>query len=113
MEFTNVPLPAILPGIPTATFLSLTLGSLGVCSYIRRGFPMRRLMLILVALSFLGSMSGCKHACPHGMCDCEYDDHCATRSPWMRYSGPSTSLAAPVEGIPAAAHAMPEGKKGL
>ena len=115
MKFTNLALPAILPGIPTATFLSLTLGELGVFCYQRRGFPMRRLMLILVALSFLGAMSGCKHACSHGMCDCEYDDYCSSRSPWIRYGGAPMvgHVAGPAETFAAPLPAAPEAKKGL
>jgi hypothetical protein len=38
----------------------------------------------------------------HGICDCEEDDHCATRMPWLRMSmghavEPSEPLPAPTK----------------
>ena len=39
----------------------------------------------------------------HGICDCEYDDYCSSRSPWVRHGGvtPVGLPVAPVEPIPA------------
>jgi hypothetical protein len=70
---------------------------------------MRRLMLLLVAWSFIGVLSGCHCVFTHGICDCDYDDHCASRSPWIR----TGMLATPVEAVPAPAKEMPSGPKGL
>jgi hypothetical protein len=67
---------------------------------------MRHWMLSIVVLSMLISMVGCKcHPHMHGICDCDYDDHCVTRAPWLRNGG------APVyESIPAPATKLPEVK---
>jgi hypothetical protein len=84
---------------------------------------MRRLMLLLVAVSFLGFMTGCRSSqcggCgsggqgghginSHGVCDCEFDDHCFERAPWTRYAPPATSAAEPIGTPPTK---MPDGKR--
>jgi hypothetical protein len=72
---------------------------------------MRRALFFLIAFSFLGSMVGCStcgsagcglssrstgscstgrcgaghRAHAHGICDCEEDDYCTSRSPWIRH----------------------------
>jgi hypothetical protein len=73
----------------------------------RKGILMRRLMLLLVAVSVLGTLSGCcGHSFSHGVCDCEQDNHCAERAPWLQ-------TAAPISGetINTAPAKLPEGKK--
>ena len=64
---------------------------------------MRHLTLIAAAM-FLACLAGCKHSHSHGICDCELDDHCSSRSPWIRYS---PALDPPVETAPAPAKALP------
>ena len=69
---------------------------------------MRRLMLLLVGVSLLTMLAGCNCFHSHGICDCEYDDHCASRSPWIRPMAPAP------ESIPAPEPApmkLPDGKK--
>ena len=86
---------------------------------------MRRMMVLLVAVSFLGALAGCRcssgcgscggggaggHAInAHGVCDCEMDDHCFERAPWTRYAPPAS--ATPSESIPIPATKLPDGKK--
>jgi hypothetical protein len=79
----------------------------------RRGISMRRLMSLLVASMFLASLAGC---CCHsqgcgrgfsqGICDCEADDHCLERAPWLRFGAARES-----EAIQAPPTKMPDGKK--
>ena len=59
---------------------------------------MRRMMFWLVAVSFLGSLVGCELIHSHGVCDCEQDNHCRDRSPWVQFAAPTTtsSEAVPV-----------------
>jgi len=59
---------------------------------------MRRMMFLLVAVSFLGSLVGCKLIHTHGVCDCEEDNNCRDRSPWVQFAAPTTtsSEAVPV-----------------
>ena len=61
---------------------------------------MRRLLLALTALSLLGALVGCKSAgpCVRGACDCEFDDHCYSRQPWVGQGG--TILGGPSAGGP-------------
>jgi hypothetical protein len=59
---------------------------------------MRRMLFLLVAVSFLGSLVGCKLMHSHGVCDCEEDYHCADRAPWVRMAPPITT---PAEAVPA------------
>jgi hypothetical protein len=112
---------------------------------------MHRVLFVLIALSFVGSLVGCKsgglgcdsgcgdscgisrrasscstggcgsggcgtggcstgrcalggaHAHSHGICDCEYDDYCLSRAPWVRL-GFHANGSAPIpagESIPA------------
>src|SRR5437879_5389269 len=97
---------------------------------------MRGLMLSMLALSWLGLLAGCQscgssgsHGCgsgcggggcgargglggdgtclQHGICDCEMDDYCCTRSPWVRYT--PVSLGAPIEALPPVKE-LPKGK---
>ncbi|MBI3824103.1 MAG: hypothetical protein HY289_15655 [Planctomycetes bacterium] len=49
---------------------------------------MRRLMLLLVAVGFLGSLGGCKLIQAHGVCDCDDDNHCQNRAPWVQHGVP-------------------------
>ena len=44
---------------------------------------MRRLFFCLLALTMTGMLQGCRHTA--GVCDCEYDDPCASRSPWIQH----------------------------
>ena len=102
-----------------------------------------RILIVSIALVFLGTLSGCVttgsnscgtgsngcapsgcrthngcgigggfgggsakygyHGHSHGICDCEYDDYCASRSPWVRHGGvmPVGIPVAPTEPIPA------------
>ena len=56
---------------------------------------MRHLMLSLFVVSLLFSMAGCHTS--HGVCDCVIDDHCSSRSPWIRLGGPvPESIPAPM-----------------
>lgn len=67
---------------------------------------MRRWMLLVVAVSFLSFLSGCKHrGSSHGICDCDVGDHCSTRAPWVRNAPPVTTkiVTPPTK--------LPEGKK--
>lgn len=99
---------------------------------------MRRVLFFLIAASFLGTMVGCNtcgsrgcgqdncsvrggatggrtHA--HGICDCDHDDHCSSRSPWVRHghAAPVTHVVpAPVgETVPVAPKVLPDGKLKL
>ena len=69
---------------------------------------MRRMMMLVIAVGFLGSMAGCHWMHSHGICDCEVDDHCSTRSPWVRYALPISSSS---EVIPNPPLKLPDGKK--
>jgi hypothetical protein len=46
----------------------------------------------------------------HGVCDCESDDYCTSRSPWIRNN--VASIAPPVESTQPPAK-LPDGKKEL
>lgn len=59
---------------------------------------MRRMMFLLVAVSLLGSLAGCKLTHSHGVCDCYEDNHCADRAPWVQIAPTVTS---PSEAVPA------------
>ncbi len=84
---------------------------------------MRRLILSLLCVSWLaifagchstcnqGCNKGCHAGCTHGVCDCEFEDHCSSRTPWVRHA-PLVALGSPIEAIPAPpAKALP--KPGL
>jgi hypothetical protein len=85
---------------------------------------MRQFMLTAAVL-FLGTLTGCgscsscgggadgsggrlSHA--HGVCDCDSEDHCSSRSPWIRTNA---GLAAPVAEPIAPPAKLPDGKKDL
>jgi hypothetical protein len=38
-----------------------------------------------MAAGLFGLLSGCCHT--HGVCDCDLDDHCYTRQPWIHHPG--------------------------
>jgi hypothetical protein len=94
---------------------------------------MRRLFLPFLCVSWLAIFAGCQStcshgcntgcnsgfgrgsargtACTHGVCDCEVDEYCSSRAPWIRMA-PPVVLGAPIEAIPAPpAKALP--KPGL
>lgn len=62
---------------------------------------MRRAMLSLVAVGFLTVLAGCKITQAHGVCDCDIDNHCYTRTPWPIAGAPVVLPAVPAEPIPA------------
>ena len=62
---------------------------------------MRYLMLMAAFALLLTSMAGCHWSHAHGVCDCEFDDYCSSRSPWVRF-GPGYE-APPIDAIPAKA----------
>jgi hypothetical protein len=61
---------------------------------------MRRLLFSALALSWLGLLTGCHCITSHGVCDCDIDDHCASRQPWVAM-GAAPALGTPVEYAPA------------
>ncbi|MBI1831804.1 MAG: hypothetical protein HYR84_10175 [Planctomycetes bacterium] len=81
---------------------------------------MRYWMLLLAAVGMLGSAVGCQctgSRCgggwtpggrainDHGICDCEDDNYCQSRAPWLRMAPPAA------ESVPAAPKQLPDGKK--
>ena len=42
----------------------------------------------------------------HGICDCEIDDHCLTRAPWIRFT--PVSLGTPIEAVPVPPKELPK-----
>jgi hypothetical protein len=56
-----------------------------------------------------GGGSGAGWCKGHGICDCEMEDYCSSRSPWIRNG---YSAAPPVEVIQPPAK-LPDGKKNL
>jgi hypothetical protein len=69
---------------------------------------MRRLMLLLVGVSLLSMLAGCHCFHTHGICDCEEDDHCSSRSPWVHPMAPAPESIPMPEPTPAK---LPDGKK--
>lgn len=67
---------------------------------------MRRLLFSFLGVGFIVSLAGCHITQSHGVCDCDVDNHCYTRSPWLRQT-PPTMESEPIES-PAK---LPEGKK--
>jgi len=66
-------------------------------------------MLSIFVVGALISLVGCSNCnFTHGICDCQVDDYCTSRSPWLRYNSTPTDV---VETIPAPA--TPEIRKGL
>jgi hypothetical protein len=69
---------------------------------------MRRLLFMLVSVTLLTMLAGCQgifHA--HGVCDCEDDEYCSSRSPWVHgaHMVPAIPLTTtlPAEAVPAPA----------
>ena len=54
-----------------------------------------------IVVGFLGSLAGCELIHSHGICDCEEDNHCAERSPWVQFAAPSTIVSEPIKTAPA------------
>ena len=69
---------------------------------------MRSLMMMIVSVAMLSSMLGCQRSWTHGVCDCDMDNHCFTRTPWPIARA---AVMAPGEAIPAPATKLPDGKK--
>jgi hypothetical protein len=69
-----------------------------------------RTILMTAALLVLGSLAGCCHRHSHGICDCEYDDYCLSRSPWVRGNVMVTPPPAAGEKVPPPAK-LPDVKK--
>jgi hypothetical protein len=77
---------------------------------------MRRLLLSILGLCGLG-LVGCHHVCSHGACDCEFDDHCCTRAPYIHYGAPVIGVTpvapvapvTPIETVPAPTKQAPKG----
>ncbi len=67
---------------------------------------MRRMMLWLIAVGFLGTLAGCRTMHAHGVCDCEEDNHCASRQPWLQHVTPASA-----ETIQTPPMKLPEAKK--
>jgi hypothetical protein len=55
-----------------------------------------RTLIVSAVLVFLGSLVGCGHTHSHGICDCEFEDYCTSRSPWVR----GGVMVAPAGGAP-------------
>jgi len=51
---------------------------------------MRRVLFSLFATSLIGLAAGCCHT--HGVCDCEVDDYCYTRQPYIHQGGITAPL---------------------
>jgi hypothetical protein len=66
---------------------------------------MRRLLFLLIACGLLGSVAGCNLTHTHGICDCDIDDHCLERAPWLRTGVPSVGETVPLPSK------LPDGKK--
>ncbi|MBM3995514.1 MAG: hypothetical protein FJ303_15365 [Planctomycetes bacterium] len=78
---------------------------------------MRNWMFVLVAVGMLASLVGCQcgSSCrggwtpggrainAHGICDCEDDNYCASRAPWLQGAPAETVLTPPAK--------LPDGKK--
>ena len=67
---------------------------------------MRR-VLSLMAAGLLG-LAGCCHT--HGVCDCEIDDYCTSRQPWLVH-GPVAGLPGPLAAPVGEALPLPRGGK--
>jgi hypothetical protein len=69
---------------------------------------MRRLIGLLACACVMSVLAGCNLYHWHGVCDCQYDDYCSSRAPWVRQGGavaPTTEYVSPtpgnIESIPA------------
>ena len=61
----------------------------------------------------IGSRLGDGTCLQHGICDCDIDDHCLTRSPWVRYAPVALGIPVqplPVEPLPVPPKELPKGK---
>jgi hypothetical protein len=74
-----------------------------------------RFLFMSVAMVIIGSLAGCcsggsgGRGHMHGICDCEYEDYCSSRAPWIRMGGHITT--SPIaEPVPPPAK-LPDGKK--
>ena len=139
MKSTNMTSFTVVPEIPKRAARDEDVRAVVPAIIIQgKDYPMRRLLSIfavVVLSSFLvgcrasngcgvggcGSDSGCSAGCgggrgpithAHGICDNEYDDHCSTRSPWIRTS--MTPAQAPISSESLTPPAkLPDGKKAL
>ena len=55
-----------------------------------------RTLIVSAVLVLVGSLVGCCASHSHGICDCEFEDYCTSRSPWVRGS----VMAAPIGTAP-------------
>jgi len=68
-----------------------------------------RATILAIAASVLVGLSGCHWMHSHGVCDCEFDDYCSSRTPWVRSTGMPPAIvngtipSTPSEPIPAPA----------
>jgi hypothetical protein len=69
---------------------------------------MRSLITMIVAVALLSSM-GCHHMWSHGVCDCENDNLCFTRTPWP--IAPQATVTPAGEPIAPPVNKLPDGKK--
>lgn len=69
---------------------------------------MRRMMCWMVAVGFMVSLAGCRIMHAHGICDCEEDDHCVTRQPWVQHGTHAAPVAPELIQPPAK---LPDAKK--
>ncbi|HZZ79184.1 MAG TPA: hypothetical protein VFE62_11735 [Gemmataceae bacterium] len=83
---------------------------------------MRRVLLFLASICVISLLAGCHLYHWHGVCDCQMDDYCSSRSPWIRTGAVAPGLTpAPVEyvappgtTVPAPMPAkLPDAKKAL
>jgi hypothetical protein len=62
---------------------------------------MRTWMLMIVAVGLLTTLMGCKSGHSHGVCDCDPDNHCYTRTPWpIAPGGPAGEQVHPPTKLP-------------
>jgi hypothetical protein len=72
------------------------------------------MLFSFLAVALLGSLGCCHHS--HGVCDCEEDNYCASRAPWIQHGGAgggviqsSAPMSIPEVVVPPTK--LPEGKK--
>lgn len=84
---------------------------------------MRRAFLSAIVLASLSLFAGCKHCVTwHGVCDCDHDDMCCTRQPWLNNApvpapgpihtpalGPVSTPTMPVADAPQSTAVRPSG----